>query len=73
MRHVPGFDPGCGPYNSSVILSEAPVLSLSKERICFSWRSVFEREILHFVQNDKVGVQNDNDGVAGSFILSTND
>ncbi len=29
-------------HASSVILSEAPVLSLSKERICFSWRSVFE-------------------------------
>ena len=29
-----------------VILSEAPVLSLSKERICFTSRSVIEREIL---------------------------
>ena len=39
-----------------VILSEAPVLSLSKERICFSMRSVIEREIPRYARNDRFGV-----------------
>ena len=41
--------PGCHP-------ERAPVLSLSKERICFSMRSVIEREIPRYARNDRFGV-----------------
>ena len=46
-----------------VILSNAPVLSLPKERISSFSRSVIEREIPRFARNDKYAAQDAHSGI----------